>query len=559
MEDVRHEPFTLQKPLREMTDAELDRLAEELRQEILQTVSQNGGHLASNLGAVEATIAIHRVFDLPKDRLIFDVGHQCYAHKLLTGRGERFHTLRQRDGLSGFTKRSESECDPFGAGHAGTSLSAALGFAEADLLAGRDRHTVAFVGDGAFTNGMIYEALNNCSDKRLRLILILNENDMSISPNVGGLSRYLTRIRVSKGYFTFKHRFQSLLKKVPRIGESLIKGSRRLKNTVKRTLMTGNLFEHLGVHYLGPLDGHDRRLLERVLEEAKRREGCTLVHICTKKGKGYPPAEEHPERYHSVSPFDLSVGASASSQPTFSDVFGELMVRAGKSDPALCAVTAAMSEGTGLYPFSCAFPERFYDVGIAEEHAMTFAAGLSAAGMRPVYAVYSTFAQRCNDQLFHDSLIQSLPLTLVFDRCGLVPGDGVTHQGIYDVSIYAAMPGVCIYSPANYADLYRCFEAAVDPNRSELCTILRLPRGRENQTDLSCLTDHETGGFRTFGETGAKKVLITYGRLSANALEAAKAAGVKLISLLRIAPLDREALVAEIGGAETLYHAEEGV
>ncbi len=536
--------------LKTMSGEELDALAKEIRQTILTVVSRNGGHLASNLGVVEATLALHRVFSFPGDRLIFDVGHQCYAHKILTGRYAAFSTLRRKDGLSGFQKPEESEYDPFGAGHCGTAVSAALGFAHADILSASDSWTVAFVGDGSFTNGMVSEALNNCSDKRLRLIIVLNENDMSISPNVGAISRYLSRMRVSQGYFSFKHRLQKCLKKIPLAGNALIRFSRACKNRVKRFVLSGNYFEHLGVNYLGPVDGNDRKKIESVLAEAKTREGCTLVHICTKKGKGYPPAEEFPERYHSVSPFDPDKGVLSTGKETFSSRFGRLLTERAASDPKLCAVTAAMTGGTGLSPFEERFPDRFFDVGIAEEHALTFAAGLSAAGLRPVFAVYSTFAQRIYDQVLHDSLLQRFPLTLCLDRAGLVPGDGPTHQGIFDVSLFLPL-GIRIHCPACLSDLERCLDRAL---AEKDLSILRYPRGSGEEPDLSAFVEKD--GYRVLGE--GKKVAVTYGRLTSPLSEAAKKTGTKLISLL-VLPPDPDALFAEIGGAETLFLVEEGI
>lgn len=547
------EQMTSPTSLKQMDDASLDALAGELRGKILETTAKNGGHLASNLGVVEATLAIHRVFSLPEDRLIFDVGHQCYAHKLLTGRFSSFDSLRQENGISGFLKRSESEFDPFGAGHCGTALSAAVGFARADRLAGRDTRTVALIGDGSFTNGMVYEALNNCEDKSLRLILILNENDMSISPNVGALSRYLSRIRVSSRYFSFKHGLQNFLKKIPLFGEKLIVFSRGVKNLFKRMFLTGNFFEHLGVNYIGPVDGNDRKKLESVLAEAKRREGCTLVHIITKKGKGYAPAEEHPEQYHSVGAFDPEKGVSAGGKKeTFSSLFGSLLCEEAEKEPRLCGVTAAMTGGTGMTAFAEKYPDRFFDVGIAEEHAMTFCCGLAAGGYLPVYAVYSTFAQRIFDQVLHDCLLQKLHVVLCLDRAGLVPGDGATHQGICDVALFGALDGVSLYAPTCLADLRPCLEKAIADTG---CAILRYPRGSGFPLDLSLF--HEKGDLRFFG--GGKKVVVTYGRLTANALIAAKNTGAKLISLLRVAPIDFESLFDEIGNAEALYLPEEGI
>ncbi len=434
--------------------SELESLSSEIRDVIIKTVSDNGGHLASNLGVVEATIALHKVFDSPNDKLIFDVSHQCYTHKLLTGRYDSFRTLRKFGGISGFTNRNESEHDILNEGHSGSSVSAALGIATANKLNGSDNHTIAIVGDGSLTNGMIYEALNNCGDKKLNLIILINDNKMSISQNVGGLHKYLTKIRTSNGYFTFKRKFEYYLSAIPIIGDSIARILKLCKDAIKRMFVKDTIFEDLGLVYLGPVDGHNIEKLSRVLNEAKNKHQCCVVHMITKKGFGYSPAENEPHRYHGVGHFDAEYGIdNGYSGESFSSKMGETLCRIAENDPKVCAVTAAMSEGTGLGLFAEKYPDRFFDVGIAEEHAVTFASGLAVAGMKPVVALYSTFAQRVYDQIQHDVAVQGLPLTFVLDRCGLVPGDGITHQGIFDYSIFSSIPGANIYAPSGFNEL----------------------------------------------------------------------------------------------------------
>ncbi len=418
-------------------------LADEIRDFLCRSVSRTGGHLASNLGAVELTLAVHRVFDSPRDHIIFDVGHQSYVHKLLTGRRELFGTLRTPGGLSGFTKRSESEHDPFGAGHASTSVSAALGFAEADRLKGSDAFTVAVVGDGAYTGGLVHEALNNCK-KKLNLVIILNENEMSISRNTGAFARQMNRLRASKGYYKAKRQIASFLLHIPRVGKKLYNGVSFIKRIVKNAVYGANYFEQLGLTYLGPVDGNDTVKLERILREAKLTGQATLVHVKTKKGMGYAPAEEHPALFHGIP------AAGSPAIDNFSEQMGLHLCDMAEEHGNICAITAAMADGTGLIPFRKRFPDRFFDVGIAEGHAVTFAAGLAADGMKPFFAVYSTFLQRAYDNILHDAALQGLDVTLCVDRAALACGDGATHHGIYDVALLNTVPGVAIYAPADF-------------------------------------------------------------------------------------------------------------
>ncbi len=554
--------------LHELTRAETAALAEEIRTRILTAVSENGGHLASNLGVVEATLALHRVFSIPEDTIIFDVGHQCYAHKILTGRADALASLRCPGGLSGFPNREESDADPFTTGHSGTSLSAALGIAEANRLAGRDNWTVAFIGDASFGNGMIYEALNGCARRGLRLMIVLNDNEMSISKNEGALPDYFARIRTSRSYFGFKHAVHRFCRHIPLLGRPMISLAIFVKEFIKRVLNKKNIFENFGLEYLGPINGHDLPTLESVFREAKGCDVPCVVHIVTKKGKGYLPAEEHPENYHSVPPFSLTDGtltaaaSGAAAATGFSAAFGDAMVRAARENPNLCAVTAAMRDGTGLSDFSDRFPDRFFDVGIAEEHAVTFAAGLARAGMRPVVALYSTFAQRAFDQVLHDAALQKLPVVFAWDRCGLIPGDGVTHQGLFDVGLFTPIPGITVYSPLSYAELEEALTRALE---ADAPTVLRYPRGGEKpEASLPWqYTDGGTAAFVDVGDTPPTVLLITYGSETAEVIAAAEALSahisVRVLRLIRIAPLPADVILAAADGVQAICVAEEGM
>ncbi|HHY92759.1 MAG TPA: 1-deoxy-D-xylulose-5-phosphate synthase, partial [Firmicutes bacterium] len=432
----------------------LNAVAREIREEIISTVARTGGHLAPNLGTVELTVALHSVLNRPGDKIIWDVGHQAYAHKLLTGRLERFGTLRQEGGLSGYPKRSESPFDYFGAGHSSTSLSAALGFAIARDLRGEDGAVCAVIGDGSLTAGMAFEALNHAGQLQKKLIVVLNDNEMSISKNVGALSNYLTRLRADPGYFRLKEDIEFLLKRIPAIGPQVARTAERVKDAVRYMLVPGTLFEELGFTYLGPLDGHDIGLLRNVLSHARLVEGPVLVHVLTKKGKGYTPAETHPDRYHGVGPFVISTGEPvAPDATTYTDVFGQAVVEEAEKNPNIVAVCAAMSSGTGLTEFACRFPERFFDVGIAEQHAVTLAAALAAAGLRPVVAIYSTFLQRAYDQVLHDVCLQNLPVVFCLDRAGLVGEDGATHQGLFDIAYLRHIPNISVLAPRDAGEL----------------------------------------------------------------------------------------------------------
>ncbi|PKM62920.1 MAG: 1-deoxy-D-xylulose-5-phosphate synthase [Firmicutes bacterium HGW-Firmicutes-21] len=546
--------------IKNLTQPELELLLDELRDTVVRIVAKTGGHLASNLGVVELTVALHRVFDSPADKIVWDVGHQSYIHKILTGRNPRMDTLRQYGGLSGFTKRDESEHDPFGAGHSSTSISAAVGIASANKLDGNDGFTIAVVGDGAFTGGMIYEALNNCSDKD-RLIIILNDNDMSISPNVGGMSRYFRRFRTTARYFRFKHCFKRIFGAIPLIGKGLVGIARRTKNGFKRLLVTENFFEVLGLSYYGPLDGNNEKHLELVLNEAKNDKKCSVVHICTKKGKGYSYAEEKPDLYHSVSGFDIESGEIKNGlKKSFSDCFGEIITEAAQKDKDICAVTAAMSGGTGLESFEGAFPERFFDVGIAEAHALTFSAGLASQGKKAVFAVYSTFFQRAYDQLLHDAALQGVPVILALDRAGFVAEDGATHHGVFDVAVINSIPDTDIYSPESFEDMRYAFGKAFSGSRP---VAVRYPKGSPEEYDRSIFKNIGDMCFCDFGSYPSVAI-ITYGKITKNALLAAaelykSGINTRVIKLICIKPIDFTKITMLAGGTSNLYILEEGI
>lgn len=542
--------------IKKLSDAELCVLADEIREKIITTVSKNGGHLASNLGAVELTLALHRVFDTPREKIVFDVGHQCYAHKLITGREAEFDTLRSFGGVSGFTNRDESEYDTVTAGHSGSSVSAALGIASAAALEGSDACTVAVVGDGSFTNGMIYEALNNCSDKRVRLVIVLNDNGMSISENVGALAGYLSRIRTSEKYFALKVRAKELMLRVPFVGSRLVKLSQVIKGSIKRMLYSDNLFESLGLEYLGPVDGNDISKLTAVLREAKSRSGCTVVHIKTKKGLGYRFAESDPGKFHSAAPFERDSGLSAQCGMSFTRAVSDTLCTVAESDSKVVAVSAAMTEGVGFDGFADLYPDRFFDVGIAEEHAVAFCGGLASAGMRPVCALYSTFSQRVYDQLFHDVVLQHVPMTLLLSHAGLVPGDGVTHQGVFDVPLFSSVPDIRIYSPDSYAELSLLMKDCIS---SQYVDIIRYPKGVQADYDREAFV--RVGDIFSCIPENAEAVIVTYGRVSAEAYRAAKLSShrVGVLRVSRLLPLPIDEILKCLGKVGVVYILEEGM
>lgn len=452
-----------------------DILAKEIRDFLIEKISVTGGHLGSNLGTVELTMALHLSLDLPEDKIVWDVGHQSYTHKLLTGRRDGFDNLRKYGGMSGFPKRKESQCDAFDTGHSSTSISAALGLAKARDIQGKDNSIVAVIGDGSLTGGMAYEALNNASSLETNFIIVLNDNNMSIAENVGGVSKYLNDIRTADKYLNLKEGVYNTLKSMPK-GDAMVRGIRRAKSSVKHLMIQGMFFEDMGITYLGPVDGHDIPAMLRVIQEAKRVKGAVLIHVKTQKGKGYGPAERHPARFHGAEPFDIETGIPSNprDKANYTDVFSTVMMKLGQRDEKVVAITAAMPDGTGLKRFKNAYPERFFDVGIAEEHAVTFAAGLAAGGMKPVVAVYSSFLQRAYDQILHDVCIQNLPVVFAIDRAGLVGSDGETHQGIFDLSYLSSIPNMHIMAPKNKWELSDMLKFAVS---FEAPIAIRYPRG----------------------------------------------------------------------------------
>lgn len=462
--------------IKKLEESELDVLADEIRQFLIEKISKTGGHLASNLGVVELTMAMHLAFSLPKDKIIWDVGHQAYTHKILTGRKAGFDDLRKYGGMSGFPKRKESACDAFDTGHSSTSISAGLGYVEAREILKEDYQVISVIGDGSLTGGMAYEALNNASHLKSNFIIVLNDNRMSISENVGGMSNYLDGIRTAHAYTDLKKNVEKTLQKVPVVGERMVSHIRKTKNSIKQLLVPGMLFEDMGVTYLGPVDGHDIKKLYRTFQEAKKIDHAVLVHVLTEKGKGYAPAEKMPSKFHGTGPFDIATGKqkAVGEKDSYTDIFAKVIYSLGKTESKLVAITAAMKDGTGLTQFARKYPDRFFDVGIAEEHAVTFAAGLAAAGLKPVFAVYSSFLQRGYDQMIHDVCLQNLPVVFAIDRAGLVGNDGETHQGLFDLSYLNGIPNMTVMSPKNrweFADMIRFAVAFQGP------IALRYPRG----------------------------------------------------------------------------------
>ena len=449
--------------IKNLTEEEINQLSDEIRQFLIESISVTGGHLASNLGVVELTMALHLCFDLPKDKIIWDVGHQSYTHKILTGRKEGFSSLRQYGGLSGFPKANESDTDCFNTGHSSTSISAGLGMAAAREITGEDYHVVSVIGDGSLTGGMAYEALNNASQIHKNFIIVLNDNNMSISENVGGMSTYLANFRTADAYRDLKANVMKSLQKMPVCGDKLIQSIRNTKSSIKQLLVPGMLFEEMGIITLGPVDGSNIKELVKIFNEAKRVDGPVLVHVMTKKGAGYEPAEKNPSRFHGAEPFDVETGKplKKKEKSTYTDVISSVMCQLAEREPKLVGITAAMADGTGLSKFAKEYPQRFYDVGIAEQHGTTFAAGLAKAGLKPVFAVYSSFLQRAYDQVLHDVCIQNLPVVFAIDRAGLVGSDGETHQGIFDISFLSSIPNMTVMAPKNKWELADMMQYAV--------------------------------------------------------------------------------------------------
>lgn len=462
--------------IKDIPKEEYDELADEIRNFLIEVISKSGGHLASNLGVVELTMALHLALDLPEDKIIFDVGHQSYTHKILTGRKEGFDELRSYGGMSGFPKRRENECDCFDTGHSSTSISAGLGIVTANEIMGNKGTVVSVIGDGALSGGMAYEGLNNAARLKRNFIIILNDNNMSISENVGGMSTYLSNLRAGEAYNELKNGVVDVLNKIPAIGGKLVTKIRKTKSSIKQLVIPGMLFEDMGITYLGPVDGHNINQLVKIISEAKKLDHAVLIHVITKKGKGYVPAEKHPSSFHGVEPFNIQTGLplTKKEKPTYTDVFAKGIVKLAKEDESVAAITAAMPDGTGLKKFMQTYPERFFDVGIAEEHAVTYAAGLAAAGMKPYVAIYSSFLQRAYDQILHDVCIQDLPVVFMVDRAGLVGADGETHQGIFDLSYLSNIPNMNIFAPKNRYELAAVIEYSRNFNHP---LAIRYPRG----------------------------------------------------------------------------------
>ena len=538
----------------------LPQLAEEVRDVIVSTVSKNGGHLASNLGAVELTIALHRVFNSPEDKIIWDVGHQIYTHKLLTGRYEEFKSLRLKDGLSGFSRPNESEHDVVYSGHSSVSVSTAMGIAAANKVNGKKNCAIAVLGDGALTGGLVYEALNNTRTlKDAKLIIILNDNGMSISKNVGNLAKKLAVMRSTKEYFKFKSFAERVISKIPFVGKKLANKILKTKTDIKNIMYGSNLFEDLGVRYMGPIDGHNIEHLCEALEGAKNLNHPVLLHINTVKGKGYLPAEENPTEYHGVAPFEIEKGVQKSPKDNFSEQFGDFLYNQAAKDRRICAITAAMSLGTGLQKFSEEYTERFFDVGIAEEHAVPYALGLSKNGMVPVFVVYSTFLQRCYDQIMHDFALQQGRMIIAVDRAGIVGDDGETHNGIYDAAMFNGVPNILVYSPSYYSELKKDFVSAL--YHSTTPVVVRYPRGNEPY----CPEDFEVTGnsYDIYGDSNAKTALVTYGRIFGEAAKAykelkEKGVSVKVIKLNEIIPV-ATTVYEELENVKDVYFFEEGI
>ena len=530
------------KDLKKMPVEQLPALADEIRQTMIETLSHTGGHLASNLGVVELTMAIHRVFSTPHDHIVWDVGHQCYVHKLLTGRADVFDTIRTDGGISGFPRPAESEHDAFVCGHASTSVSAANGIAKAKAILGDDGYTVAVIGDGALTGGLAYEGLANAGRSKDKLIVVLNDNRMSINQNVGYVARYLATLRSRPRYIRFKSKFQKFLSKIPLIGNGLVRMIIGIKVWLKNLMYrSSSWFEDLGFYYLGPIDGHDLTDLIRAFKSAKAIGKPVLLHVETMKGQGCSFAMENPDVYHGVSKFDLMTGEVAASGSSFSSVFGAALEKLAEEDNRICAITAAMQSGTGLDGFAQRFPSRCFDVGIAEEHAVTFASGLAKGGALPVFAVYSTFLQRCYDQILNDTAIANNHIVLAVDRAGIIPGDGETHQGIFDVSFLYTIPNVTIYSPCNFAELeINLRQALYDVGG---IAVVRYPKGNEWPSLADYRPDYKP--YRLLRGQTNRLLVVTYGRMFGNVLEAAQRAigegkDVAVLKLNRIKPIPDE-------------------
>ncbi|NFA61341.1 1-deoxy-D-xylulose-5-phosphate synthase [Clostridium botulinum] len=529
--------------IKSMSIKELNQFSYEIREFLIDNVSKTGGHLASNLGVVELTLSIFNVFDLNRDKVIWDVGHQAYVYKILTGRKDKFNTLRQYGGLSGFPKKCESTYDVFETGHSSTSISAALGIARARDIKGENNKVIAVIGDGALTGGMAFEALNDLGFNKTDLIIILNDNQMSIAENVGGMSSYLSKVRLDPTYNKFKKEVNNTLNKIPNVGKGMARSLEKVKNGIKQMIVPGMLFENLGIKYLGPIDGHDIKELSKVMKMAKNLNGPVLIHTITKKGKGYAYAEKKPDKFHGIGPFDCDSGeVNSKTCLTYSKVFGEELTKIAKEDKKVVAITAAMKDGTGLRKFGETFPERFFDVGIAEQHAVTLAAGIATEGLKPVFAVYSTFLQRAYDQILHDICIQNLPVVLGIDRAGIVGSDGETHQGIFDLSYLSSLPNMTIIAPKCLEEMGIMLRWALNQNSP---VAIRYPRGGDIKSlEMTPIKNIKKGKWEVICEEGDIAIIAT-GKMVQHAIiarEKLKSYGIKstIVNANFVKPIDKE-------------------
>lgn len=536
-------------------------LAEEIREYLLDIVSKNGGHLASNLGVVELTIALHSIFNLPKDKIVWDVGHQSYVHKILTGRKEEMKTLRQLGGISGFPKTCESEYDSFNTGHSSTSISVALGMARARDLLNEDNKVIAVIGDGSLTGGMAEEALNDAGSSKTNIIVILNDNEMSISKNVGGISELLTKIRIKKSYNRSNNCIKRFFNKVPIIGKPIVNMAHTIKRGIKQLVISNMFFEDIGFTYLGPVDGHDIQELENILKKSQNIQGPILIHVITKKGKGYSYAEENPDKFHGISSFDIATGETKVKKgKDYSKAFGDKLVELASKDEKIVAVTAAMADGTGLREFEEKFPKRFFDVGIAEEHAVGLIAGMASSGLKPVFAVYSSFLQRGYDQLIHDVALQNLPVTICIDRAGIVGNDGETHQGLFDISFLSSIPNFVVMAPKNFEELEKMLEFSINLNRP---VAIRYPRGGEGSIKFENCEDINLGKAEIIKE-GKDISIISVGKMVERAVEVSQILGrtgvdAEIVNVRFIKPLDEETILNSIKKTKKVITIEDGI
>ena len=545
----------LPKDIKKMNNSELDELCADIRELLVETVSETGGHLASNLGVVELSVALHKVFNSPTDQIVFDVGHQCYTHKILTGRKDRFSTLRTEGGISGFVRPVESEHDIFSSGHSSVAISQAIGLAKAKKIKGEKGKVIAVIGDGALTGGLAYEAFNNGSYGCENLIVILNDNNMSISQNVGSMSKHLTTIRTSKQYFTFKAGVRRIFAKIPKIGNSVNRLVTFINTEIRKKVYHATFFEDLDFRYYGPIDGHDIESLISVLTAAKTHIHSVLIHVNTIKGKGYNPAEKNPTQFHGIGKFNVATGECVSGGKNFSSAFGDTMCSLAEKDGRICCVTAAMAEGTGLSNFAKLYPKRFFDVGIAEQHAVTFSSGLAKNGLVPVFAVYSTFLQRSYDQLIHDVAMQNIKVIFGIDRAGFVGEDGESHQGIFDVSYLNTVPGLTVYAPSCYEELSLMFGKAIYHDNG--AAAIRYPRGKENEMPEDY--HYDKSDYSVFGGVNSENCIITYGREFSECYAAYKELdSTFIIKLNKIKPVEKSILTL-LADVKNVYFYEESI